>query len=153
MVVQLKLARKKLYQHQINNTLSTQLKLISKPVLIPFNVNINVNAQSWLDKNINQIEKLGFEFSMLGEDQIMVRQVPAMLSVIDVKESMNQFILSLLNNEFDFPGALIEMMVKDQFSNSPTEWNSFLRELENAELENDCHHQISENDLAGWFKQ
>ena len=158
LVVELKQARKSLAQHQIKLSLSEQSKLISKPVLIPFNLslnssNIKVDAQSWLDKNNNALQQLGFEFAVLGENEIMVRQVPAMLNAIDIKQSINEFVANIINNEIDFSAALTEVIVNDDFSNSPAEWNTFLRDLEKSSLEKNYYHQILDKDLASWFKK
>ena len=155
LVLQLKQVREVLAQQQIENALATQSKLISKPVLIPFSVSLKVNAQSWLDKHETKLQQLGFEFAVLGENEIMVRQVPAMLNATDIKQSINQYINNVLNNVTDFLSALINIIVNDDFSNSPTDWNTLLRDLEECGLDNlqDCYHQISDNDLALWFKK
>lgn len=155
LVVQLKHARQILIQQQIKCSLSEQQKLISKPVLIPFNISLTVNAQSWLDKHDDDLKRLGFEFAVLGENEIMVRQVPALLIASDLKDSIKNYIDSVINNGSDFLQALIDIVVNDNFSNSPTDWNSLLRDLENVGLEKikNIYHQISDNDLAVWFKK
>ena len=159
LVVELTQAREILTQQQIKTSLAEQSKLISKPVLIPFNINLNntilkLNAQSWLDKNVNNLQQLGFEFAVLGENEIMVRQVPAMLNASDIKQSVNEFVKLIINKELNFSSALVEIIVHDDFSNSPTEWNVLLRDLENNGLDNsqNCYHQITDKDLAAWFK-
>ena len=157
LVVRLTQAREVLIKRQIESSLNEQSKLISKPVLIPFSLNLNtttlkVNTQSWLDKHNNGLQQLGFEFAVLGENEIMVRQVPAMLNATNIKESIKEFINLISNKELDFSTALVEIIVSDNFSNSPIEWNAFLRDLENSGLEKNCYHQISDRDLSGWFK-
>ena len=158
LVVQLQQARKELIQQQIKISLTEQSKLISKPVLIPFSfnlhtLNIQIDAQSWINKNINDLTLLGFDFAVLGENQIMVRQIPAMLNVKDIKESIEKFINFIITDELEFPAALIEIMLENDFSNTPNEWNVFLRDLEENNLDKTCYHQISDQDLAGWFKK
>jgi len=155
LVLQLKQAREILVQQQIENALATQSKLISKPVLIPFSVSLDVNAQSWLDKHETKLQQLGFEFAVLGENEIMVRQVPAMLNATDIKLSVEQFINDVIDSEADFVLALIKIIVNDDFSNNPTDWNTLLRELEDCGLAmfENCYHQISDKDLSGWFKK
>jgi len=160
LVLQLKHAREILVQQQIQNALTAQSELISKPVLIPFSLhlnttNIKINAQSWLEKYESKLQQLGFEFAVLGENEIMVRQVPAMLNATDIKLSIEQFINDVLNSEADFVHALIKIIVNDDFSNSPADWNTLLRELEECGLSKfeNCYHQISDNDLALWFKK
>ena len=158
LVVQLQQARKELIQQQIKISLTEQSKLISKPVLIPFSfnlhtLNIQIDAQSWINKNINDLTLLGFDFAVLGENQIMVRQIPAMLNVKDIKESIEKFINFIITDELEFPAALVEIMLENDFSNTPNEWNVFLRDLEENNLDKTCYHQISDQDLAGWFKK
>ena len=155
LVVQLPQALQLLIKEQIQTALLEKKALISKPVLIPFNVSLNVNAESWLDKHKNNLQPLGFEFAVLGETEIMVRQVPAMLNATDLKKSIQQFINILFTSEPDFENALIEIMLGDDFSNNPSDWNKLLREIEDNGLEQlqHCYHQISDKDLAHWFKK
>ena len=155
LVVQLTQSREVLIKKQIETSLAEQSKLISKPVLIPFNINLKTNAQTWLDKHVNNLQQLGFEFAALGENEIMVRQVPAMLNATDIKESIKGFINLISNKALDFSTALVEIIVGDDFSNSPTDWNTLLRDLENNGLDNSqkFYHQISDKDLASWFKK
>ncbi len=159
LILQLPQAREILIQQQIKSSLAEQEKLISKPVLIPFSFNLNstsikVNAQTWLEKNNHHLGQMGFEFAVLGENEIMVRQVPAMLNATDIKQSIKQFINIVINNESDFLDALVEIILSDDFSNAPVDWNTLLRDLEGNGLDNfkNYYHQISDKDLAGWFK-
>ncbi|MDH5599725.1 MAG: DNA mismatch repair endonuclease MutL [Gammaproteobacteria bacterium] len=154
LVLQLPQLRKFLLQQQIKNAISEQGKLISKPVLIPFTYRLPVNAQSWLDKSESELKQLGFEFAALGEHELMVRQVPSMLNVQDIKKSVKQYINLALNNEPGFQDALIEVIVNDEFSHQPKDWNTLLRELEDQGLEQikNYYHQVSDNDLSRWFK-
>jgi len=154
LVVQLSVAREMLTRKQIETALSEQENLISKPVLIPFNITLKVNAQAWLDKNSYVLQQLGFEFAVLGENEVMVRQVPAMLNVCDLKQSVKQFIEFALDKAVGFSESLIEVMIKDEFSHHPEDWNNLLRDLEQhglAEVKN-VSYQISDKDLASWFK-
>lgn len=159
LVVQLLNARKVLIQQQIKVALTDQHKLISKPVLIPFSlslnsINLNVDAQVWLDKNNDKLKQLGFDFAVLGEKDIMVRQVPAMLNASDIKQSIKTFVDTIMKDDIELISALIEIIINDDFSNNPNEWNTFLRDLENSGLEEvkNIYHQIADIDLAGWFK-
>lgn len=154
LIVQLTTARKVLLQQQIKLSLSTEEKLISKPVLIPFSQHLTVNAQSWLDKKANSLRQYGFEFAVLGEQQIMVRQVPALLNATDIKKSIALYIENILEKEMDFLPALIDIVVNDDFSHHPAEWNNVLRELEKLNLDEmkHCYHQLTDKELASWFK-
>ena len=155
LVVQLEQSRKILVRQQIETTLVTRSKLISKPVLIPFNIRLKINAQSWLDKNETQLQQLGFEFAVLGENEIMVRQVPAMLNATDIKQSISGYINLILNEQMDFLSALIKIVVDEDFSNKPSDWNALLRDLEDSGLDNfqNYFHQFSDSDFALWFKK
>ncbi|MFK5913537.1 MAG: DNA mismatch repair endonuclease MutL [Woeseiaceae bacterium] len=154
LVVKLNVAREALAEKQIKEALSEQSQLISKPVLIPFNIGIKFNAQSWLDKNKSDLLQLGFNFAALGEQEIMVRQVPAMLNVSDLKHSINEFINVVSDDAVSFTNALVSIIVKDEFSHQLLDWNKLLRDLENSGLEHlsGLYHQISNKDLAGLFK-
>ena len=155
LVVLLPLARKKLIQKQIETRLSAQKTLISKPVLMPFSVSININAECWLQQNKNVLQQLGFEFAEFGEKEIMVRQVPAMLNARDLKQAIHQFVEIVQKSnksELSFvTDGLLEIMINDDFSNSPDDWNKLLRDLELHDDMSALYYQISENDLAKWF--
>ena len=154
LVVQLPQVRQFLIKQQIEVALNEQQKLISKPVLIPFSVHLKENAESWLEKNKQNLQQLGFEFAALGENEIMVRQVPAMLNASDIKQSLEHYISVVESNETDFLAALINIIVNDDFSNTPADWNTLLRDLEKHGLEKsqNFYYQISDKDLSGWFK-
>jgi len=154
LVVQLSVAREMLARKQIETAISEQENLISKPVLIPFSITLKVNAQTWLDKNNHTLQQLGFEFAVLGENDVMVRQVPAMLNVCDIKQSVKQFIELVLDKTAGFSESLIDVMIKEEFSHHPEDWNNLLRNLEQhglAEMKK-ISYQISDKDLASWFK-
>lgn len=153
LVIELTEARRYLINHEVKRSLSEELKLISKPVLIPFNISLKCNAQLWLDKSNAELQQLGFEFAVLGENELMVRQVPSMLNVVDIKQSLQQFVINVIQDAMSFTDALSEIIVNDDFSDSPAEWNAFLRDLEKCDLAEKYYHQISDNDLAGWFKK
>lgn len=125
LAIQLPQARKFLAQQQIKASLTENVKLISKPVLIPFNLSIKENAQLWLDENDVELQQLGFEFAALGENELMVRQVPAMLSVTDIKQSIKQFVDYVMHEEISFTDALTKIIVGDNFMDAPAEWNMF----------------------------
>ncbi len=155
LVVQLLQARESLLKQQVELALTEHDRLISKPVLIPFSLHLKVNAESWLEQYKNNLQQLGFEFALLGENEIMVRQVPAMLNATDLKQSLKQFVNVIEMNEQDCLTALIEIIVNDDFSNDPTEWNTLLRDLEGCGLEQsqNYYHQISDKDFSIWFKK
>lgn len=154
LLVELITARKMLLQQQIKTSLENEKKLISKPVLIPFNQPLKVNAQSWLEKNEKNLTQYGFEFAVLGEQEVMVRQVPALLNASDIKKSIALFIENITEHEMDFSQALIAIVVHDEFSHHPAEWNDLLRALEKLDSGDAqrCYHQLSDKDLASWFK-
>ncbi len=157
LVIQLQSARYVLTKQQIQNVLSEEKKLISKPVLIPFSLSLNIashkiNAQTWVDENHHELQQMGFDFAVLGENDIMIRQVPAMLNVQDIKETLKQFIRLLVINHKGSAEALAEIIVNDDFSHYPAEWNNLLRELEEYGFAEDFSHQITDKELAAFFK-
>ena len=85
----------------------------------------------------------------------MVRQVPAMLNVTDLKQSLEQFVNIVEVKEQDCLTALIEVIVNNDFSDDPAEWNMLLRDLEGCGLEQsqNYYHQISDEDFSIWFKK
>jgi DNA mismatch repair protein MutL len=154
LVLQLAQVRQYLIEEQIKSILNEQQKLVSKPVLIPFSLHLKTNSESWLEQYKDNLQQFGFEFAVLGEHEIMVRQIPAILNASDIKQSLNQFINIVEQNESGFLEALIIIILEDDFSNNPVDWNVLLRDLEDSGLEKIkvFYHQVSDKDLAGWFK-
>lgn len=152
LVIALVEARKTLLQQQFNDALAGNNKLTAKPVLIPFNLQLKTNATTWLEQQQPGLQQLGFEFSLLGEKEIMLRQVPALLNVTDLKNSVEDFIQ--LIEDLDSQSALLDVIVNDQFSDDPVQWNALLRQLEQLEQQqiDHCYHQVTETELARWFK-
>ena len=149
-------ARRLLLSRQITLSLSENEKLISKPVLIPFNLNLNIQSDTWLATHGNELIKLGFEFAALGEQNVMVRQVPALLTVSNLKESLQHFValLTSASTNTDLSDLLTETILTDTFSHSVNEWNNLLRDLEthNLETNKSIYHQLTDNDFARFFE-
>jgi len=158
LILQLPQARRFLIQQKISGDLAEKENLVSMPVLIPFSVNLMVNAQTWLDKNTTRLRQFGFEFAALGEKQVMVRQVPALLQVKDIKQSIHDFIHVVSSKNSDdtslFTSVLIDILLQEDFSQQADEWNNLLRQLEQYDLQliETFYHQLSDKDLSHWFK-
>lgn len=155
LVVNLTAARRYILNQQIKTHLSEQNKLISKPVLIPFSINLSVSAESWLNIHKAKLQQLGFELAILGENELMVRQVPALLNAKDLKSSVNQYIQNSLGNNFSeetsYSDALIELVIQEDFSELSEDWNLLLRELEKFDDAGHLYHQLEEQDFEKWF--
>lgn len=158
LILQLPQARRFLIRQKISGDLAEKENLVSMPVLIPFSVNLMVNAQTWLDKNTTRLRQFGFEFAALGEKQVMVRQVPALLQVKDIKQSIHDFIHVVSSKNSDdtslFTSVLIDILLQEDFSQQADEWNNLLRQLEQYDLQliETFYHQLSDKDLSHWFK-
>ena len=158
LLLQLPQARRFLIRQKISGDLAEKENLVSMPVLIPFSVNLMVNAQTWLDKNTTRLRQFGFEFAALGEKQVMVRQVPALLQVKDIKQSIHDFIHVVSSKNSDdtslFTSVLIDILLQEDFSQQADEWNNLLRQLEQYDLQliETFYHQLSDKDLSHWFK-
>ena len=155
LVVNLAAARRYIIKQQINKNLIEQKKLISKPVLIPFSINLSVNAENWLNIHKAKLQQLGFELAILGEHELMVRQVPALLNVFDLKKSVNQYIQNVLTNNINeqtgYSDALIDVVLEEDVSELTEDWNLLLRELEKFDDVDHLYHQLEEQDFEKWF--
>ena len=159
LLVSLSRARKCSIKNKLNTHLSERASLVSKPVLLPFSIKLQNNAQGWLDKNIESLKRFGFEFSVFGEQDIMVRQVPAILHANDLKQALYRFIEILETNTLEantidlnqVSRALLEVIINEDFSQRPEDWNRLLRELEQLDDISGLYHQLSEEDFAKWF--
>lgn len=156
LLISLSRARRLILENKINTRLSEENRLISKPVLLPFSLRLKTDAAGWLKQNSNGLQQFGFEFTILGENEIMLRQVPVLMKVEDLKLSMEHFIEKLqkynVASDTAISDVLLETILDEDFSQMPGDWNTLLRELEQGTDITGLYHQISEADLSKWFR-
>lgn len=139
----------------------------SQPLLVPINIAVSAGElKSWRE-HADQFAQLGFEIERLGEDNLIVRQVPAVLQRENVAELIHD-VLSEINEHGSSSGIMDRIReilatracygsVRANRRLSIEEMNALLRDMESTERSGQCNHgrptfvQLSMSDLDHWF--
>lgn len=106
-VVDLLIAQQLILQQQLAQAVAGQAALVSQPVLIPFAVNLERKTLVNMKTVEPMLMTLGFSLSLLGEQQLMVREVPALLRYTELPNTVQQLLQTWLSNP---PATLTEMV-------------------------------------------
>lgn len=139
----------------------------SQPLLVPINIAVSAGELKSWQEHADQFAQLGFEIERLGEDNLIVRQVPAVLQRENVAELIHD-VLSEINEHGSSSGIMDRIReilatracygsVRANRRLSIEEMNALLRDMESTERSGQCNHgrptfvQLSMSDLDHWF--
>jgi len=122
----------------------------SQPLLVPLSMAVNRAEAELAEKRQNWFAALGFEIDRQGPEQLVIRQVPALLANGDV-ESLVRDVLSDLNTHGssqrieDAINELLSTMachgsVRANRRLTIDEMNALLRDMERTERSGQCNH-------------
>ncbi len=150
LVVELERARRQLFAAQLQQALLQSTPLPGKPVLVPFSLTVE-GAEHWLQQHQVQWQQLGFDFALLGENSIMVRQIPAIWQLRDIEAGLQLFCQQVSEGE-SLPDAMAEVQAQSPLDNEAQYWNALLRDMEQyLDIPGDCCYQLTARDMARWF--
>ncbi|GGK79566.1 DNA mismatch repair endonuclease MutL [Amphritea balenae] len=139
----------------------------SQPLLVPVSMAVSANEADSAEEQADVFSKLGFEIARMGEETLVIRQVPVALASADV----SKLILDVLGEMTLFGSSqkiqqhtneLLATMachgsVRANRQLTLPEMNALLRDMEQTERSGQCNHgrptwtQMSMNDLDGLF--
>lgn len=139
----------------------------SQPLLVPVSMAVSVAEADCAEERTEVFSKLGFEIARMGEETLVIRQLPVSLASADV----SKLILDVLGDMVQFGSSqkiqehtneLLATMachgsVRANRQLSIPEMNALLRDMEQTERSGQCNHgrptwtQMSMNDLDGLF--
>ncbi|BBB27404.1 DNA mismatch repair endonuclease MutL [Amphritea japonica] len=139
----------------------------SQPLLVPVSMAVSVAEADCAEERADVFSKLGFEIARMGEETLVIRQLPVSLASADV----SKLILDVLGDMVQFgtsqkiqeqTNELLATMachgsVRANRQLSIPEMNALLRDMEQTERSGQCNHgrptwtQMSMNDLDGLF--
>lgn len=122
----------------------------TQALLIPISLNLTHKEAEILEEHHALLKQFGFELETLGPNTIIVRQIPSLLSHIDIKQFINDILSDLNEHESSqrFPEKINELLSSiachsairaNRMMNIP-EMNQLLRNMEATERSNQCNH-------------
>lgn len=139
----------------------------SQPLLVPVSMAVSSAEADCAEERAEVFAKLGFEIARMGEETLVIRQLPVSLASADV----SKLILDVLGDMVQFgtsqkiqehTNELLATMachgsVRANRQLTIPEMNALLRDMEQTERSGQCNHgrptwtQMSMNDLDGLF--
>jgi len=129
-------ARRRILTHRLNEMLGAG-EVQSQPLLIPLTLTLDAGMIAKISATLNQLLRLGFVVERLGEDLMVVREVPLIIRGADVEVLLNRLLSQLQSQgsvaEVGIQG-MIDALVMGVLDSAPldslAEADRLLRELE-----------------------
>ena len=122
----------------------------SQPLLVPVSLDVSQREADVCEARQNWFAELGFEVDRLGVEQIVVRQVPALLNAADIAALVRDVLSDLLEHGSsqriqDSVNELLSTMachgsIRANRRLTIDEMNALLREMEITERSGQCNH-------------
>ncbi len=122
----------------------------SQPLLVPVNLSVSQREAEVGESSHDWFSELGFEIDRMGPEQLVVRQVPALLHDTDIQALVRDVLSDLLEHG---SSQRIETSVNEMLSTmachgsiranrrlTHDEMNALLREMEITERSGQCNH-------------
>jgi DNA mismatch repair protein MutL len=122
----------------------------SQPLLVPVSLDVSEREADVCEQKQDWFRALGFETTRMGREQIVVRQVPALLAASDVAALVRDVLSDLLEHGNsqriqDSVNELLSTMachgsIRANRHLTVNEMNALLREMEQTERSGQCNH-------------
>ncbi len=137
-----------LYEQLKTNYL--ERRLVSQPMLIPLTIKLSEREINILDGQEQTFQQLGLRIERMGQETLVIREVPEVLSDSDVEQLLRDIASDLIENEKStriderIDHCLATMAchaaVRAQRKLSIPEMNALLRSMENTRHSGQCNH-------------
>jgi len=157
---------KLLYDKLLHDVQNKEIQV--QQLLLPEIVNVNALEKNYIEDNLDNLNSLGFDISLFGENCYKISAVPLLLSNIDIK----QFWAELLGELKDLSKKHITDFIKDRLAScackhavkagnvlSEQEIKILLHDLSNDKIALHCPHgrpivvRVSKSEIEKWFKR
>lgn len=125
-------------------------ELSQQALLVPMTIQVSKMEAVFVEDHKEAFAELAFELDRLGEDQVMIRAVPAILKRSDYEKLATKVIadLALLGKSFQVANYCDELLssmachgsVRANRQLSLDEMNALLRQMEETERSGQCNH-------------
>lgn len=125
-------------------------KMRSQPLLVPITVNVSAAEVKLAEKHQQLFESLGFTVEPLGEETVVIRQVPSILRDSDVEQLLRDVLADVaiygdtqrIKQEMN---SILSTMachgsIRANRKLTVPEMNALLRDMENTERSGQCNH-------------
>ena len=125
-------------------------KIVSQPLLVPVTITVNQHEAKLAEENNGVFSELGFEVNRIGPENLVIRQVPALLRDADVVQLVRDVIADL--NTHGSSNRISENIneilstvachgaVRANRKLTMAEMNALLRDMERTERSGQCNH-------------
>ncbi|MBY0462446.1 MAG: DNA mismatch repair endonuclease MutL [Alphaproteobacteria bacterium] len=125
-------------------------KIRSQTLLLPEIINLTENDIHLLTPYLEELERLGIGIEVFGTNSLVIRQIPALLSGVDVASMIKDLIADLkeLGTSYSLTEKLHEVLstlachssIRAGKTMSIPEMNALLRQMENTPHSGQCNH-------------
>lgn len=121
-----------------------------QPLLVPFSVNVGEREADLAEEHLAELDRLGVEIARMGQESLVVRQLPALLAGGDV-EALVRGLLSDLgeHGQSSLVSASVNQILATMACHGAVranrrltlpEMNALLRDMEQTERSGQCNH-------------
>lgn len=148
-IVDMHAAHERITYERLKSTFSEK-NVRSQPLLVPISVNVSDTEVKLAEKHQQLFESLGFKVEPLGEEAVIIRQVPSVLRESDVEQLLRDVladiamygdtrrILEEINNILSTMACHGSIRANRKLT--IPEMNALLRDMENTERSGQCNH-------------
>jgi len=143
--------------------------IVTMPLLVPVSILVSVKEANIAEEFEEMFQQCGFVIDRIGQENLLVREIPSLLKNIDVEKLVRDVLSDLINYEHsdriqETRNAILSSMacfgsVRANRQLTHPEMNALLRDMEETERSGQCNHgrptwiQMSMNDLDKLFKR
>ena len=115
--------------------------LKSQPVLIPWQLELEVELIDWLETASETVQQMGFDMNRISTTSILVRQIPALMARCHSPQALTALLTSLSVQPLPLDTTIwIELLAKVIADHEEVDWS----EAELMALVNEAHRRQSE---------
>ena len=161
-------AHERIVYEKLREILKEKKFLIRQKLLFPISVTLSsIEEYEALETNLNALEKLGLIYSLCGNLEVKVTEIPSMIASSDIKSLIQEVAKSCVNlygthkiiHDVDYALKTFACYnsIRANAKLSLEEMNNLLRKIENTQNSGLCNHgrptyvRFSFNQIAKWF--
>ena len=149
-VVDMHAAHERIVYERMKAAYQQEEKVRSQPLLVPVSLATSSREADCAEQNIEQFRQLGFELDRMGEQTLVIRQVPVSLAKADVEQLLRDVLSDMLtlgssrrieesSNEI-LATMACHGSVRANRQLTIAEMNQLLRDMEVTERSGQCNH-------------
>ncbi len=166
-LVDMHAAHERITYETLKKQLDSQELIQAQPLLVPIRIALSFSEVRCLESHQDDLNRLGFELEVFGEDQVVIRTVPELLKNHDVETIIRDTASDLLEHGSSdrSQNAMHEVLssiachgaIRANRKLEILEMDTLLRQIESVERSGQCNHgrptwmSITMADLDKWF--